>query len=385
MAENNASKKPLRPQKNQRDLWDKFQAVGGVATAVAVALIGLGGSMFLNHQQNASHKTQLYSQLMSEREKAENAVRKDMFEKILDTFLKQDENSNVCTIDEQLLKLDMLARNFHETLDLQPLFRDVLLHIVRDVNVNNHNANDNELKTFNSKDPCLKIVLLKYKSYFEKNEKEKNEKEKKRYCYKEFLTILQKRQKQKLIEIAKRITNKQLESLNDVSKVFHFTIYLNKTCKEKGPNDIITNDDLCPEDGNVYEHSFPKLGSEQKSSFIFYIHNKKMTRCFTISSDRSYPLWNQVRLKVETKENKSDNCDYNKKPFEFWVSYFDFPLVDNTYLSSDERFAVILDDIDDKKAEVRLLYFPASFAGFKEKAYYQHKIINTLMKDSLNR
>jgi hypothetical protein len=371
-----------QPPKKQRDLWDKFQAVGGVATAVAVACIGFGGSMFLNNQQDASHKTQLYSQLMSEREKAENAVRKDMFDKILETFLKKENNSKVCAIDDidiQLLKLDMLARNFHEALDLQPLFRDVLLNIVKRVNIDNYRMSNEELESLASNNTCRAALLGRFKKSLNRNDVGNRvqydhiDVQKKRPLYEKFLSSLKETQKLRLFDIARRITNKQLESLTGVSQRFRFTIDIGKTCRNKKPNEAITDGDRCQEPGNKREANLTL--------------DKQTKREFTLSSSRSYPKWNQVSLKIETnktaKEIESDPDGGNKTTVEFWVSYFDFPLVDNTYLSSDERYAVILDDIDEKKAEVSLLYFPASFAGFKEKAYYQHRIMNTLMKDSL--
>jgi hypothetical protein len=101
----------------KRDVWFKLRAIGGVSTAVVAALIGVLGSIFLHSQQEATNKIHLYTQLMSEQEKAENAVRKDMFTTILTSFLDREESTNSeCTVDKisrQLLELDMISRNFH--------------------------------------------------------------------------------------------------------------------------------------------------------------------------------------------------------------------------------------------------------------------------------
>jgi Na+-transporting NADH:ubiquinone oxidoreductase subunit NqrB len=65
---------------------------------------------------------------------------------------------------------------------------------------------------------------------------------------------------------------------------------------------------------------------------------------------------------------------------EFWVSRFDYPLVDNTYLSKDERYGVAIDSIDTKREMIRLVlvYFPATYSGLKEKSFYHQKILNHL-------
>jgi hypothetical protein len=64
----------------------------------------------------------------------------------------------------------------------------------------------------------------------------------------------------------------------------------------------------------------------------------------------------------------------------FWVDRFDFPLIDNTRLSSDERCAVALSQLtDDGLVQVALAYFPGSRASLKEKPYYD-EIMNALVK-----
>ena len=111
----------LVPKKDKRDKWDKLgilmQPIGGLITAVAIALVSYFGSVYLNNKQNNESKNRLYTELMSSREQAESDLRKDMFNSILGTILK---NSN--SLDENILQLELLAYNFHESLNLMPLF-----------------------------------------------------------------------------------------------------------------------------------------------------------------------------------------------------------------------------------------------------------------------
>ena len=115
------AEEPLVPKKPKRDLWDKLQIVlqpiGGVITALTIALVSYYGSRYLNNKQNNDSKISLYTQLMSSREQSESALRKDMFNSILSTILKDSRS-----LDENILQLELLAYNFHESLNLMPLF-----------------------------------------------------------------------------------------------------------------------------------------------------------------------------------------------------------------------------------------------------------------------
>jgi hypothetical protein len=112
---------PLVPKKEKRDKWDKIEIIlhpiGGLITALTIALVSYFGSSYLNNKQNNEAKISLYTQLMSSREQSESALRKDMFNSILGTILKDSHS-----LDENILQLELLAYNFHESLNLMPLF-----------------------------------------------------------------------------------------------------------------------------------------------------------------------------------------------------------------------------------------------------------------------
>ncbi|HZN02482.1 MAG TPA: hypothetical protein VFD06_02730 [Candidatus Polarisedimenticolia bacterium] len=109
----------------QKDLWDKFgvllQPVGGALAALAVAVVGIRGSQVINERQAADTNARLYSELMSRREEAESSLRKDMFVSIIDSFLRPQPGD----LGSMVLNLELLAYNFHESLNLKPLFLDL--------------------------------------------------------------------------------------------------------------------------------------------------------------------------------------------------------------------------------------------------------------------
>jgi hypothetical protein len=124
----------------RRDAWDKIsiilQPVGGLLTALAVAILGFWTSSFLRERerrdsalrermQTSETNARLYSELTSKREESDSALRKDMFTSIINSFLRE----GPATLEQKLLNLELLVYNFHESLNLKPLF----LHIEREV------------------------------------------------------------------------------------------------------------------------------------------------------------------------------------------------------------------------------------------------------------
>jgi hypothetical protein len=117
----------------QRDIWSRLavilQAGGGLITAITVAILGFFGSTYLKDREIAENalrermqatetNVRIYTELMSRREEAESALRKDMFVSMIQTFLKPGSIS----LDEKVVNLELLAYNFHESLNLKPLF-----------------------------------------------------------------------------------------------------------------------------------------------------------------------------------------------------------------------------------------------------------------------
>ena len=121
---------PLRYPR--RDFWDKLQILvqplGGLFTAVAIALLGFKSSEFLNRRQAIETNARLYSELMSKREESESALRKDMFQTIIGSFVHASGQGD---LDASVLNLELLAYNFHESLNLKPLFLDLKRRIQR--------------------------------------------------------------------------------------------------------------------------------------------------------------------------------------------------------------------------------------------------------------
>src|SRR5512136_807428 len=118
--------------KKQRDIWDKLDVimhpVGGLLTAAAIALLGFITSNALNQRQATDTNTRLYTDLMSRREESESALRKDMCVSIINSFV----NPHDAGLGASVLNLEMLAYNFHESLNLKPLFTEMRRRVLRE-------------------------------------------------------------------------------------------------------------------------------------------------------------------------------------------------------------------------------------------------------------
>lgn len=115
--------------------WARFSGIlRDLATPLTVAIVGLLASIYVNRQQQLEANQRAFAELVSQRESADTNLRIEMFKTVLEGFLRQDTTA----IQDQILKLEILAYNFNESLDLGPLFQDVF----RRVNATNPTPSD---------------------------------------------------------------------------------------------------------------------------------------------------------------------------------------------------------------------------------------------------
>ena len=107
-------------------IFEVLKASGGLLTAITIAFVGYYTNNSLERMKASETRAQLYAELMSKREESESALRKDMFVSIIGSFM--DPGSD--TLDKKVLNLELLAYNFHEALNLKPLF----VHVAKQVN-----------------------------------------------------------------------------------------------------------------------------------------------------------------------------------------------------------------------------------------------------------
>lgn len=112
-----------------RDFWDKLEVLlhplGGLFTALAVAGVGFYGSQMLERRQAAETNARLYSEIMSRREESETGLRKDMLVSVVQSYLQPNSEQ----LGTRVLNVELLAYNFHDSINLKPLFLDLARQI----------------------------------------------------------------------------------------------------------------------------------------------------------------------------------------------------------------------------------------------------------------
>ena len=292
-----------RRVKRVRDKWDKIQIfmqpLGGLFTGIAIAILGFKSSDYLNRRQAVETNTRLYSEIMSKREESESALRKDMFQTIIGSFVNASGKGD---LDSSVLNLELLAYNFHESLNLKPLFLDLKRRIAR--------------QSAGARSPADKD---EYADYLDRLER-----------------------------VAREIARKQVIVLEGVGKKVDRSIDL-------------SGDPT----GESLEPATLVLDSLQATIGIDILAVDKANKEL------------QVGLSVEIPDPKLGR---QTKTATFTVSYYDFPMIDNTRLSGSERSAVSLTALNPNVVSITLAYFPASRASLKDKPYYD-EVIRDLVRD----
>ena len=272
-------------ENREKDFWDKVDVVlrpiNGLLTALAVAILGYYTSSIVRQNELRETNERVYTELMSSREQAESGLRKDMFLSIIQTFLRP-ENAG---LEAKMLNLEMLAYNFHESLNLKPLFAHM----------------DKQLMAASGAEKTEYVGRLN--------------------------------------QVAQEITNRQLVLLEQVGKKFSRTVDFEKLRASHG--------------GLELDPEKLKLGDTEREFMLSVLEFNTQRRELT------------VELGVRTSRDPS-----NVQRRIFHVGYYDFPMIDNTRLSNDQRAAVVLNQANEGGADLTIVYFPGSYASLKEKVSY---------------
>ncbi len=299
---------------DQKSRWDKadviLKPVGGLLTALAVAAVGLYGSRVIERRQAAETNAHLYAQLMSQREQAETSLRKDMFNSIIGSFLKP----NAAGYEEKVLNLELLAYNFHEALDLAPLFKSVYADVSKSIS--------------KSKSPGAQDYL------------------------------------RRLDEAADEVKNKQIAALEDNGGKLDATINFEEL--KSNPTGLTLLD------GTL---NLPAL--KEKADPVLQKTNFKVEVLLLDETRR------RIRVKLEVKSPKNASAGGNGEEFDttyalFWISPYDFPMIDNTRLPHGQRCAIVLRKMVNPTAQLTLVYFPGSRASLKEKPFFDEAMSDLL-------
>lgn len=314
--------------KNQ---WPWIELAKVLALPLVTLVLGYWFNASLNERQQVDSNVRLYAEMMGRREEADSNLRKDMFNSILNTFMTKDPSLRLSSeelIRQQILSLELLAYNFHESLDIAPLFKEVGRRIALE-----ERSTNAELRG-------------------------------------------------RLESVAVQVIEHQLTALSDVGmiergdalpeKIKDLQAYLSFGAH------AIADPQFKPGEGA----SRVCLSMESTDGSRHYRQFKlELTSYDQTAQEVQVRLYvSQVLSQEECQQASLDLESKREIDTNFLVGLFDFPMIDNTRLSGGERCAVSLTALNPNVLSVALVYFPASRASLKDKPYYD-EVIRDLVRN----
>ncbi len=101
---------------------NKLELVTKILTAVGALFAGIFIPIVINYNQEKNRETQLYVQIMTQREQSDSTLRAQMFNSLISSYFGQEMKTSP---EKQMMYLNLLTLNFQEFFDARPLFEDL--------------------------------------------------------------------------------------------------------------------------------------------------------------------------------------------------------------------------------------------------------------------
>ncbi len=285
-------------------VWETiFKLMPAFASAIAV----VGTAFIANSFQSKMSATTLVSQ----RELAESQLRSSMFKDLMGTVMATTaggaDGAKIDLVHEQLV-IELLSLNFDGQFEFKPL----LLHLDRSLG---SELNKDKRKT----------------------------------------------SRESLRSVARRVTNRQIARLvnagtkGDTTKIVSLTL-VNTPDDDKQAKEYADTKD--------YYDKVSELDQEAPRYALFKQEIKME------SPDKKHLLsiilddcdWENETCEAESSIQRSvpGSTSYEEAKQSFIITWFDFPLTDNTLLADGNRFSLVLDNVDpvNKSVVLKLIWFP---------------------------
>jgi hypothetical protein len=302
-----AASRPIVPEARGLE-WVK--AVGMPVVTLVITLIG--GYYFNNlvkERESRESGERLYAQLLTQREQSDAQIRKEMLNLVVNNFFVDAKKGD---LPAQVLKLELLASNFNQSLDLAPLFKELARRLGDKAEIAGTSAAD---------------------------------------------------MRRRLDVSAATLIIKQVTSLGRRGHAREVSVPLADWDKRFGQPFI---DERLPY--ARLDYASDGAASRSQGTVRFRVE------IIDVDIDRREV---EVRLRVDLPGDTDQNLDRH-----FWVSPYDFPMLDNTPLPFGLRCSVVISDFfvpsaDDGDREANsvvkfhLVVFPAVGASFKDRQEYE--------------
>ena len=384
---------------NKKSTFDKrieiSKTVAVLLIPIFIAGFGYWGTHILEKIRISETNNRVYIELMSKREEAESALRKDMFNFIIQSFFKTEEKSCIHedeVLESKVLELELLAYNFHESFNLKPLFSHLLkrTEYEKDKKDNNRKYSSYLEKYRGRLKKVATEIIDKQMTVLEEVGDEKTS---------DIILILSKEPEKvgatkdneiDLNSVISEMKNKmEIEKMEQQKKeegegIIDQLLSVIFQRKEKKKPEII--DQLKKE----LEEINAKIENFQPNVFDFDLTIKETTRTFRIVVEKVALQRQELYVRLEISDPINDKKDEVKTDGKgnmflntaFWLGFFDFPFIDNVRLPGDQRCALVLENFRYSKEEesesdskMRLsadfttVLFPGSYGSLKEKPY----------------
>jgi hypothetical protein len=319
-------------------ILDLIDNVAKFATPIAIIGAAIAGAVIANRVQTEISTSTLRSQrqisgttLLSEREKAESQLRASMFGSLIEPIIGSPKGGLIPLDREQLL-VELLALNFHEHFEMKPLFQrvDARLAAMRDKSAQERRA---ALRSI------ARRIIDRQTAMFQKEEDGGRSDKQKAHVYS--LTIVeepkeQDEKQQRYLEMLKK----------GGSKVYQV-------------GDLI--DDLATPD--------------QRHRFTMVI---------------SQADWDKQEFIAEVYESPSmsngPNADQaHTTRYPIGLTWFDFPLTDNTLFPDGNRFSVVLYNVLERdplrNMTLKFIVFPRNYFTPRERPFDQDEFLRLVGKE----
>ena len=320
--------------------WIEISQV--VAMPLVTLVVGYVLNSSISSSQTRDSNLRLYADMMGRREEADSALRKDMFRSILDTFVAKT-TGDKADPEAEVLNLELLAYNFHESLDLGPLFK----HVQRQLQARVKDAGE---------EPKDRSLLWR------------------------------------LERVAEEVKERQLAAISESGRVERGELDVTKSGAGAGawslgrslielkPGAQRGGATLCL---SFASRDFASAATEPVSHYrqfrIEFLDFAADRREVELALAVSRPLAREQCEQLQESGAERANIETEA---QFWVGPFGFPMIDNTRLSRSERCSVSVIRILDNSVTVAISYFPASRASLKDKPYYDEVLQDLLRNPS---
>jgi len=327
----------MEGENKKRDWIDLlFKAMTPVIAGLLIAWAGYVGNMTLTSVESKKENARLITELQINREQAESELRKDIFDQALKTLLKEDSGKgDLRSQSKRMLRLELLALNFGDSLSLSPLFTEFKNDLEQAEPVDNEDAIDHP----------------------------------------ERVAVLQKR----LRSLAKKVSSSQLSSVAQHGFLINVRVPLKgfgprvPRCGHRfydkevyiWPDDKVKEQLIDLKDDKDYPDLLKSMLEELGIVTVGKISRKVILTFSAVDHCAKTVLVNLEIIRI--MDSKAEVIEVSR---EFRLDFFNFPKVDNTRLFNNHRFAIVMENFnvkDDPHILVAGVIFPAEYASLRDR------------------